>query len=534
MKENLKYTLLGLLLSNSLISQDNNYWNFMPGSRTSLLGGIVIAGVKDNSSIFYNPGAFVLVDSNTIDISTNYFQYENVNVFNGGGRGINYNSSNIQNIPSISFCERFHGKFFKKHPKNAIGIMLFTKLQSSNNFSKRTEMAIDKADVFHPSTNYLSSVNTVNYIGDFNLQTSVNEQVAALSYSRYINKFISVGMTPMFAYRSQKYNNSFVSRVMLDPYSNFGQCSILSLGYNDVSTINFSNLRFLTKFGVLFSLRKIKVGVTFTSASVNITGSSLIARDISYNGGQSEPDFKISSIPMVQNGNAAYPIMYNLNDRQNKVKTAFKSPNSIAFGIEYQISNTTFLIGSEYFWAISPYNLATPSDATFYRSGLIYLESKNNTLKGANSSEYLKITEGNKSVINIGLAVEQRLSKKWKLLASFRTDNSSYQKVSNNFWQYYYGEGDNSFLVSQKISITNINIYHFSLGASYRKSNSDLHIGIFHSYGYSSDFEPFNNIAEPTDNIINNNLGSTANYSLPAAYSYNSFSLLLGYTHYIK
>ncbi len=473
-----------------------------------------------------------MVDSNTIDISTNCFQYEDGDLFNGGGRGVNFNSSNVQNIPSISYCERFRGKFLNKYPKNAFGIMLFTKLQSSLNFHKRTNYFIDKNIVFDPSVNYQSGLQEVEYIGDFNYQTSVNEQVAALSFSRKISKGLAIGFSPMIAYRSQKFNSSFVSRVILDPNSNFGKSQVFSLGYNDVSSINFSNLRSYTKLGLQLILKKIKLGCTFTSPSINIAGSSSISRDITYNGATSTPETSIPSININNNGALGY--MYNLNESQKKIKTIFKSPLSIAFGLEYIIKNTTVLFSTEYFALIPTYDLATPESASFYRSGLIGLGPSTKTVTEANSSKYLRITQGNNSVLNFAFAIEQKLSQRWKILASYRTDFTSYKKVSNNFWQYYYGDGDVSYPVAQKLNSTNININHFTLGISYRKSNSDIHVGILHSYGYSSNIDPLNNIAEPTDNVINNNLGSNANYALPASYSYNSFSLLIGYTHYLK
>jgi len=77
-------------------AQDNNYWMQMPGSRSAIMGGAVVGGVRDNSAVFYNPGALGFVDSSTISVSSDVYQYEIENILNGGGINVNYKSGQFQ------------------------------------------------------------------------------------------------------------------------------------------------------------------------------------------------------------------------------------------------------------------------------------------------------------------------------------------------------------------------------------------------------------------------------------------------------
>jgi hypothetical protein len=50
-------TLLGFLMVSFLWSQDNHHWFQTYGAHNGALGGNVVAGVRDNSALYYNPGA---------------------------------------------------------------------------------------------------------------------------------------------------------------------------------------------------------------------------------------------------------------------------------------------------------------------------------------------------------------------------------------------------------------------------------------------------------------------------------------------
>jgi hypothetical protein len=107
-----------LLLSIKSLAQDTHYWTQQFGSKSSLLGGAVVGGVRDNSSIYYNPGAMSLVDSSTVSVSATGYQYESLKLQNGAGVGIDLSSSKTSIIPLI-----ITGTY--KFKKNANGFKIF-------------------------------------------------------------------------------------------------------------------------------------------------------------------------------------------------------------------------------------------------------------------------------------------------------------------------------------------------------------------------------------------------------------------------
>ncbi|MDF2449452.1 MAG: hypothetical protein K0R26_1956 [Bacteroidota bacterium] len=544
-------TLITMVLTGlTIVSQDNNYWNQMPGSRSALLGGAVVGGVRDNSAIFYNPGALSFIDSSSISITANSFQYETAKVINGGGTGVDYLSKQFQTIPLVSVSSTFK---IKRFPKSTLGIMVFTKNQTSNVFSKRVDDSLSK-DILgtYDECYYYSKNPKIGYIGDFNMRTGLNETWIGFGYSHKLNKYFSLGLTPFVAYRTQYYSKSFVSRVMLDKYSNYAQGQVTSEGYSDISNIASSSIRLLGKFGLSIDLGNLKIGSSFTSSSYNLGGKALISRDITYNGGLADPYSSIQPFFGPPKDTVIYAYMYNLNDKQEVIKTTFKSPASLALGLEYRLKNTTFAFSGEYFWKVDPYNFITPDSNNFYRSGNIAPSASSpTTINSAKSNKYLKIIEANRAVFNYGFAIEQSLSStvisylnsiKLKNLnlegiticLSYRTDKTSFKKNSNDFWVYKYGYGDTTYTVGQRMSFSENDIHHLNFGLTFQRQKSDLHIGFLYSYGTNNQFEALNNISDPKDNVISNNLGAVPNFSNNAEYVYKSYSILLGYTYHLK
>ena len=61
-------------------AQDSQYATHQFGTRASLMGGAVIGYARDNSSIYYNPGSLAFVDSNSITITANMYQIEQIKI----------------------------------------------------------------------------------------------------------------------------------------------------------------------------------------------------------------------------------------------------------------------------------------------------------------------------------------------------------------------------------------------------------------------------------------------------------------------
>ena len=351
----MKYSLLLIasLFFVRVLGQDNNYWNQMPG--TALMGGAVVGGIRSNSAVFYNPAALSYIDSNTISVSAASYQIEYANLKNGGGTGVDLFSDQFQAIPLISISGIYKTK---KTSRSTFGYMLFTKNQTSNDFSYRFD-GYKSNTIFNndPGTlgydNYVDSTHApVEYIGDYNLQTSMNELCFGLGYSYKINEHVAVGLTPVVAYRTQSFTQSYVARAFPDSSSNLynndhgnNGVGISSIGFNDNEDIYFYNVRTYFKLALALDYGKLKLGAAVTTPSINLGGNAYIARDIYYSGGYADSASYKSNI---------YPFSYSLNDRQSNLASTFISPFSAAVGIDYTIHNTNLCFTAEYFAAVAP------------------------------------------------------------------------------------------------------------------------------------------------------------------------------------
>jgi len=408
----MKYSLfiLSFLFFIPVFAQDNNYWNQMPG--TALMGGAVVGGIRSNSAVYYNPAALSYIDSNTISVSAASYQIEFATIKNGGGKGINLISEQFQAIPLISISGMYKTR---KKSRSTFGYMLFTKNQTSNDFSYR-EDGFKNNTLFNNDPHNLgydnytdSSHSTVEYIGDYNLQTSMNELCFGLGYSYKINEHVAVGCTPVVAYRTQGYTQSFVARAFPDSSSNLynnyhgnNGVSIGSIGFNDVEDIYFYNVRTFIKFAVALDYGNIKLGGNITTQSINLGGNAYIARDIYYTGGYADSASYKSNI---------YPFSYSLNDRQNNLNSTFISPYTISLGIDYTVKKTNLCLTTEYFAPLAQYNAAMPHSSGFLRPVWQKKRIAQNGLSAINSADYLELVESAKSVTNLAFSFKQNVYK---------------------------------------------------------------------------------------------------------------------------
>ena len=527
----MKYALLILTIAfaDKVSAQDNNYWNQMPG--TALMGGAVVGGIRSNSAVYYNPAALSFIDSNTISVSAASYQMEYATIKNGGGQGADLSSDQFQAIPLVAVSGIIKTK---KTSKSTFGYMLFTKNQTSNDFTYRF-------DGYKPNTilnndpqhlgydNYLDSTHApVQYIGDYNLQTSMNELCFGMGYSYKISEHAAIGLTPIVAYRTQTYSSSFVARAFPDSSSNLyneyrgtNGAGINSIGFNDVENLSFYNVRTYFKAAVALDFGNVKLGANITTRSINLGGYAYISRDIFYSGGYADSMSYKSNI---------FPTSYALNDRQSGLESTFISPWAMSMGIDYTLGTTNLCLTAEYFAPIAPYNAATPDSAQFLLPGWQNKSPAQSGLSAINSVDYLELRESAKSVVNLAVAVKQKVVEDFFVLLSFRTDYTAYQKVANDFWEYRYV--DTLHQPGQKLSFSDINLYHFNVGIIKKNRKSDLHLGITYTFGTNNDFQPLANISNPLDNT--NALGAIPNYKQTATYKYESYSLVLGYTYHIR
>jgi len=194
------------------------------------------------------------------------------------------------------------------------------------------------------------------------------------------------------------------------------------------------------------------------------------------------------------------------SDRQEGLPVNYKTPFSIAAGIEYEFSDATLVnLAVEWFAPLSPYVVMQPAPDDFIQ---------NNPIDGAklNSEVLLRVYDSMRGVLNAGIAVEQKFSDKLSGYAAFRTDfsNANYADIPG-----------------LRLGVTDLNIYHFTVGVSANFEDRSIGIGFEYSHGQRSDATQIFNFptvsVEPGDIAILSNRGTCKAL-------YNNFNLFFGVT----
>ncbi|MCK5877359.1 MAG: hypothetical protein KAG43_06975, partial [Candidatus Marithrix sp.] len=374
------YVVLLFLISTDLLAQQYHYWTNQFGSRSALMGGAVVGGVRDTSATFYNPGALGFVKKSSFSVSANAYQVELASIDNGAGtdepREIESRKLNI--IPLLISGTTTFGN-------NTFGYSLIGKNQSSIKLSGRqTEIT----DIIDSNSSYID-YNSLGYNGiafqgvedyrsQFTYSSEVTEMLGGLSWSTNIYPHISLGVSSFFGYRTQSYNNSKVARAV----NNNSQFVASEDKFSDA---DFYNVRTFFKFGIAADFDKLKLGATLTTPSVSLFGSGSV--------GAGNVRFKGDDID--------YGIIGD--DRQNDLDATYKTPMSLALGMEYQLTKQTLVATTiEWFTEQSNYEIMTPRSKQFLvGSNGLSLDSK----------EILTMQDGAASIVNFAFAVEHVFSK---------------------------------------------------------------------------------------------------------------------------
>ncbi|MCB0486189.1 MAG: hypothetical protein KDC47_08335, partial [Flavobacteriaceae bacterium] len=101
MKKGISVLFFLIFSTTTTFAQDSNYWANQYGSRSALMGGAVVGGVRDTSAGYYNPGALGFIEDSSISVSGNAYTFSSTDLTNGAGTGDDLSSDNVQAIPTL-------------------------------------------------------------------------------------------------------------------------------------------------------------------------------------------------------------------------------------------------------------------------------------------------------------------------------------------------------------------------------------------------------------------------------------------------
>lgn len=477
-----KIFLLLMLVAGATQAQQHHYWDVQYGARANLMGGAVIAGVNDNSAIYYNPGAIASLE-NMVSVNATTYQLSWFDVKNGLGNGIDINSFGFDLYPQFA-----GGVISFKNPKIKASYALLTKDFYYLKLDKRHEMFYDAIPAVEGQEEVIASFEYLN---------RANEQWAGIGIGYQLSKRVSIGLSQFLAYRFQNSQVNFSTEVVTTDLDNFYTASV-----KDRLVISLDNFKAIWKMGVQIDLKPWLLGVTFTSPSVNFNPFNLGT-------GRARREVVISNL----NKALPDPLYANLlaTDQQSKIPTLYKSPMAIGLGVEYYTANTKLAFAAEYFAEIARYPVLSPQSRPVVRPS--------NVFSNFTSNEFLAISNFSYPIANVGVGIEQKMGDKWSLLAGARTDISAYDiEVESNDYTRELVNG-----------LAYWDLFHFSLGATLHKKQSDLTIGLNYYVGSSYANFQYGNVSAPLDrDFFESDIASVANTTI------HSVSVVVGYTHFLK
>ncbi|BDS11073.1 PorV/PorQ family protein [Aureispira anguillae] len=476
MKNILTYCLI--LLSSLLQAQDTHYWTNQFGARASLLGGAVIAGLDDNSSVYYNPANLAFIKQSTVSLNTSVYKYTDMYIGNGAGTQIDLTSQRI------SLYQQMISGLLTKNPEKRwrLGFNILTRQHVNIDMTQRHEALYE----INPN-----QAGKEHYIGSIELRNNLNETWGCLGLGYKINAHFSVGLTAIVTYRSQKHTFAYTARsISIDSTTHTGNYIPLDIATNSFYVHTRTNLvGGLLKAGFHARFGKWRFGLNISSPSITIWGESRVQREVNQTN-------LPGNIDKVQTG------------EQTQLKSQYKYPFSIGLGAAFLYKTGLFSFSAEYFSSIKQYKMieSDPNQPTFpaflSKPGL----------------DLFTVYLGANQVLNGAIGWEQQLVKKIKLHLGVRSD-FSYARRSDRI-----RAGDLTIISAP------IDLWHFAAGISWRRKASLMSIGVNYTYGHRD--KGFSQLINFTDPLIQSPLFLVGQRDDSAFINYHAATLLIGYTYY--
>lgn len=459
----------------NLQAQDTHYWTNQYGARASLLGGAAIAGLDDNSAVFYNPANLAFIKESTVSLNTSVYKYTDLYWGNGAGQGLDLQSQRI------SLYQQMISGLLTKNPeiKSRVGFNIITRQHTNISINQRHEGSYELNS---------SQDGQERYLGNVQLDNNITETWACLGWGYRLNRHFSVGLTGIVTYRAQRYAFYYTTRAARnDTLSSTGAFNVATNAY-DTHTKTYI-VGGLIKAGLHARFGAWRFGLNISSPSFSIWSSSSIQREVSQ-----------TNLP----GN---------NDRiqtgeQHFLPSQYKYPLSIGFGASYEYKTGGINLATEYFAGLAPYKMieAREEGSTF------------SVLFSRPSADFFTVYNAARPVLNFALGWEQHLSQKLYLHLGFRSDFSYARTDTRDYAR---------ILTLQSIPM---DLWHGTVGFSLRRKASLVSIGAQYSYGHRE--ENLTQLVNFTEPVVQAPLYLEGERTQESFANYHSITLLIGYTYF--
>lgn len=468
------------------IYAQSNYWTQQYGARATLTGGVCMSCRNDNSVFYYNPGAIGFIDSANINITSQIYGLDFINLKNAAGNGVDLNNNRL----SINAQVMVGNLSFKKIPRLKVVYGYVLRNFQRFEFDVQHDMEYDVIPQA-PGMEY--------YRGKYDYAYQYGEYWGGIAAGYRINDHISIGLGHYGGYVAIR--SRVFSSVYVDANDTASQAYTASVTQRNEYKVD--HMYVLFKPGIDIRYGKYKIAISAMLPSAKLWGQGSIERSIEMN----DLD-KYYSNPSSVYG--MYPgLAFAINQR--KLKTRYKIAPSIAFGFEYENKRCRLAMALEYYFPLKEYEIMHVTDDVYIRPAA--------AADQIDISRYGSVSTGAYSVLNIGFGAEIKVARRWTVLTGAHTDfnnkSALFKRERNNY-----------------VSETTPGSWHymnFALGFSYRKASGLTFFGATYNYGFSFNNNTFINLTEPS---LENGLVGVDRGDMRV--NIHQLGLVLGHTHFIN
>lgn len=456
MRQNLLVAFV--VLTNSLVAQNDNYWSWNFNTPSTLMAGSVIAGNAGPSAVYYNPALIDQDDMPNLSLSASLLSFQFFKAKNIAGDGLDAEEELIKVQPRFL-------SFTLKSKNERLGF----EISVLSPISEEISFVINEAS----NLDIISRTEgNETYSGYLRYSRKYDDTWVGGGLSYKISERFYIGVSSFFSYKKFYYSQELQAKAYQENDSvNVGGINetryIAQSGFNQ--EFNYWYLSSIFKIGGQYRSKnnKFSIGINFTFPDIPLSGEANVRKEVDRNN-------------VFNNNENAFVSNENTIGIEEGLAVRVKNPFSAALGIQYQTKKNAISLTVEYFHKIDPYAVFESSQQNGWLPN--YLSN------GLSGNSFLSYYFEAKSVTNFAVGFKQYISTNLIINGGFRTDFSA-------------SVTDDGGFVSNNYSISQINLdkYHFTVGPEWKYKRYTVVTGLQYSLGKNNNLPQMVNYSDPVE-----------------------------------